>query len=441
MTAKMAYGLTRRIFEHARDEGWLKPNDIVIDCFGGIGSTGIIGAYADLQVICCELEAKFCKLAQENFDLHAPGLKKLGHPIPRIIQGDSRKLSEVIGGADVIVSSPPYAESLSSEKSGIDWTKCKREDGSLRDMTKEAGHKTRHGADGVPLAYGKTNGQLGAMKPGSVEAIISSPPYSERHAYKDEARNEAHAEKLKANGQIGGTRGLHKPAGEHPDNLGNLKPGEVDAVVSSPPFESQVPQQDKNFSAPHDSTRNLQDSTYGSTQGNIGNDKGETFWAASKTIVSECHKILKPGGHAIWVVKAFVRKGKRVDFPGDWRRLCEDQGFTTVHEHHAMLVKETTTNGLFEEIAEVKQRKSFFRGLHETKAAWKKYWDTVPSETEKAVWRFRASMMERLWTEPPEIRSPLGLCFGASGENERDWNEHVRIDYEVVLCTQKPVER
>ena len=108
---------------------------------------------------------------------------------------------------------------------------------------------------------------------------------------------------------------------------------------------------------------------YGETEGNIGNDKGETFWQAARQIVSECHKILKPGGHAIWVVKAFVRKGKIVDFPGDWRRLCEDQGFRTVHEHHAMLVKETRHEGLFEPIVEKKERKSFFRRLAESKGS------------------------------------------------------------------------
>ena len=76
------------------------------------------------------------------------------------------------------------------------------------------------------------------------------------------------------------------------------------------------------------------------------------------------------GGVAIFVVKSFVRKGKIVDFPGDWRRLCEAQGFQTVHEHHAMLVKETRKPSLFgHEIVEKKERKSFFRRLAESKGS------------------------------------------------------------------------
>ena len=83
------------------------------------------------------------------------------------------------------------------------------------------------------------------------------------------------------------------------------------------------------------------------------------------------------GGMAIWVVKAFVRKGRIVDFPGDWRRLCESQGFVTVCEHHAMLVKETKHNGLFEEITETKERKSFFRRLAEKKGSPKIDYEVV----------------------------------------------------------------
>ena len=68
--AKMAYGLTRRIFKHALSEGWIKPGDVVVDPFGGIGSTGIVGACLGLQVVCVELEPRFQTLGCENFLLH-----------------------------------------------------------------------------------------------------------------------------------------------------------------------------------------------------------------------------------------------------------------------------------------------------------------------------------------------------------------------------------
>ncbi len=76
------------------------------------------------------------------------------------------------------------------------------------------------------------------------------------------------------------------------------------------------------------------------------------------------------GGIAIFVVKSFVRKGKIVDFPGDWQRLCESVGFKTVCIHQAMLVKETKHQTLFGDTeVKRKERKSFFRRLAESKGS------------------------------------------------------------------------
>ena len=65
---------------------------------------------------------------------------------------------------------------------------------------------------------------------------------------------------------------------------------------------------------------------YGDTQGNIGNDKGPTFWQAAHEIVQQCHHILKPVGHAIRVGKAFAPNGKPWDSPRAWRRRSGSGG-------------------------------------------------------------------------------------------------------------------
>jgi len=262
----------------------------------------------------------------------------------------------------------------------------------------------------------------------NLDIVISSPPF--QGAHKGCATDEAY--RNQKNLHQSGTE--YTDYGQTPGNLGNLKPGDVDAIVSSPPFEKCL--NNAKMQVPHDSTGNFT-ADYGNTNGNIGNQQGDTFWQAAKEIVRQCHQILKPGGHAIWVVKAFVRKGKIVDFPGDWERLCESVGFETVCRHRAMLVKETVENGLFENISKISGSKSFFRRLGETKAAWKKYWQTIPSEHERAVWKFRASLMSRLWSEPVKMCNPLAMCFQDSGEDERDWNKHIRIDFEMVLCMRK----
>ena len=372
--AKMSRGLTVKIFKHALSQQWIKPCDVVVDPFGGIGSTGIIGASLGLRVICVELEEKFVKLGKENFELNAKAFEvgHFGHAYqPVIIQGDSRKLSEVIAGADCVVGSPPFQ-------------------GSLMTKDEEFNAKARPGRTDQKSDYGQTPGQLGKMKPGSVDAVVSSPPYAEINTpniSEKAAKKKTAIQKALGSKRTWGTAAIGNQYGTTPGNLGNLKPGEVDAVVSSPPYQKSdsrgagkmSPEYLKKFRAKeeelhgkgHSSNKYIKGELHEpDSEGQLGQQEGETFWQAAKQIVAECHQILRPGGYAIWVVKAFVRKGKIVDFPGDWRRLCEAQGFETVHEHHAMLVKETRKPSLFgHEIIEKKERKSFFRRLAESKGS------------------------------------------------------------------------
>ena len=369
--AKMARGLTNRIFKHALDEQWIKAGDVVVDPFGGIGSTGIVGGCFGLQVVCVELEAKFCKLAEQNFEknrLTFETFRHFGKPQhPVIIQGDSRRLSEVIAGADCVVGSPPFAE---AQTGGGIAKKGYQNEAMRKGVFDLVGTRSY-----MPENQGQTPGQLGAMKPGSVEAIISSPPYANATKNLDDIEkwDKEKAGRIKDIQSM--SKSMMKPYSDNPKNLGNLKPGEpvpkgVDAIVSSPPYEDGLGHGGGRTTSVDLLKRVAnQKRGYGETNGQIENLSGETFWQAARQIVSECHKILKPGGHAIWVVKSFVRKGKIVDFPGDWRRLCEAQGLRTVCEHHAMLVKETRHNGLFEEIVETKERKSFFRRLAERKGS------------------------------------------------------------------------
>ena len=118
----MARGLVRWIFDHAFEQGWLKRGDIVVDPFGGIFSTGIEGASRGVQVYGCELESRFVELALANIELHKRAWQACGDPLPVIVQGDSRRLCEVLGPvmADVCIGSPPFVESLSSGEKSAD---------------------------------------------------------------------------------------------------------------------------------------------------------------------------------------------------------------------------------------------------------------------------------------------------------------------------------
>ena len=382
--AKMSYGLLKRILAHAKEQGWLCEGDVILDCFGGVATTGILGAYEGYRVVCVELEQKFVDLAIQNFRLHDNAWTKLELPLPEIIQGDSRQLCQIVEKADVIVSSPPFhgAHQGTVDSTSLNKGACKRP--WLDKATANNG-------------YGHTLGQLGNMKEGKIDAIISSPPFQEAQTGGGIAQKGYHNESRRKGvfDLVGKRSYMPENQGQTSGNLGNLKSGDVDCVISSPPWEKQEgSMQSKKFK--EGSAKMLSDrqaegltgghyatpaarkramdkankQTYGDSEGQLGQEQGDTFWAAAKTILEQCFRILKPGGHAIWVVKSFVRKGKIVDFPGDWQRLCESVGFKTVCVHHAMLVKETSHKTLFGHTETKRiERKSFFRRLTESKGS------------------------------------------------------------------------
>jgi tRNA G10 N-methylase Trm11 len=302
--AKVSYSLAERIYHHLADEGWIAPGSRVLDPFGGIGGFALHAMLRGCHFTGCELEEKFVLLARENlarWTWHYRHWSGLGSAV--MVQGDSRRLREVLAGqCAAVVSSPPF---LDADNRGNRDRVNKLQEAVVKDGK---GHNGKLGPS-IGQDYGSTPGQLGAMKEGAFTAVVSSPPW--------ENQEPSHA-------------------------------------------------QGTGFQPAHEGGRRFVDSAYGKTPGNIGNSTGATFWSASKDIVQQCSDLLAPGGHAVWVVKAFVRKGKIVDFPGQWRQLCEAVGFVTRHEHRALLVEEREQETLWGgRETRKKERKSFFRRLHE----------------------------------------------------------------------------
>ena len=434
--AKMARGLVERIFDELFALGALKAGDLVCDPFGGIGSTAISGAARGCRVVCCELEPRFVELGKANIELHRRDWEAMWRPIPVMVQGDSRRLRAHVGPvlAACVVASPPYEGSVNSERSGIDWDKANRPD--------RAGEppKSCHSQGVTPFAYGTSPGQLGAMPSGQIDAVISSPPYAtgdSASAQSISTRTDKSAAWVKANCGTAATEGYGASAGQlaempagdvaaivssppfqaslsdrpssnivrgglrmgassmgdgygsSPGQLGEMPAGAVDAVVSSPPYEGSLhagqdgvdwesARRTTAGGGEHQKPGQSATAAYPTSKENIGNTRGDTFWAAAYSIVRESHAILKPGGWAVFVVKSFVRKGQLVDFPGDWRRLCEHVGFETVQEVHASLVTEETKPHLFDgERTTRRERKSFFRRLAEKKGSPRIDFETV----------------------------------------------------------------
>lgn len=365
--AKYSRALIQRIYQHLTAERWLRAGDTVLDPFGGVALGGLDAGLAGYRWVGVELEPRFIALGQENITLWQ---RRYGHLpewiTPTVVQGDSRQLQTVLAGqVECCVSSPPYTH---NEKHDY---RVNDEGGRDRDVRRgyRQGLRCFRGSE----TYGHMPGQLGRMAEGTLTAAIASPPY---------ANGCTHTGGIDPSPtHIEGGPVHHVDYGQTPGQLGAMEAGKAEAVVSSPPWEDQLvndhtPEHYEALRAKIYRDGKSHGGKFGvghpygdESPGQLGTTHGNTFWSAARTILEQTYAILKPGGHAIFVVKAYCRDGQIVDFPGDWRRLCERVGFVTLHEHHAMLVEDHgTQRDLFgPDRPEQTARKSFFRRLHEAK--------------------------------------------------------------------------
>lgn len=360
--AKYSRGLIRQIYRYMLAEGMIAPGDVIGDPFGGQAGGALDAMLNGLHWRGVELEPRFVDLGSQNIELwngrYAPHFERWG--TAALVQGDSRNFAEIVGGLACVVSSPPYADAVNGSGSGIDWSK--RKAGAYAETA-----KSRIGAEALATDYGSTPGQLGSMPTGSLDAAISSPPYGDTIENGDgpgarwDFATHRNGDKVSSAASYGASEG----------QLGRLS-----AVVTSPPFENSLVQgggggavnfnrqvvanREKSI-APNQDARQI---IYGATDGQLGQDTGDTFWAASRAIVEQVYLALKPGGYAAFVTGDFVRKGQRVRFGEQWLALCEACGFTAVTWAVAWKTEYNGTQlGMFGDVDKRKDRVSFFRRL------------------------------------------------------------------------------
>lgn len=363
--AKYAPGLIDRIFKHGLAQEYWRAWDLIGDPFGGIAGGGIAAAYNKLAWIGCELEPRFVDLGNQNIAMHRATWEANGFSVPVLVQGDSRRFSDVVLSAG-IVTSPPYADSFTTEAD--DPTSPRLSESARRKLSK---------SDLSGRNYGTTPGQIGALKAGDLGAVVTSPPYA------DSVNSESNGIDWGKAKTDGGTKSHQSPGkqllsqryGVNPANIGNLK---IAGCVTSPPFENSLTSKDDKFNAVARPGRTDQKSDYGTEQGQIGNDTGESYWQAMRQVYAECHKAMKPGGCMAVVIKAYVKNKRKVHLPQQTLRLLIHLGFEPVERVKAMLVKEDVQPGLFgEDVVKSKSRKSFFRRLAEKNGSPRIDWEEV----------------------------------------------------------------
>ena len=339
---------------------------------------------------------------------------------PEFVQGGEIHLPGIAGA----ISPPPYAESLNAGKGGIDWEKAGRPDRLTTDavgiqgandreerygstpgqlgamkadgfdiaitsqpfLQSEGGHPepklggvideamyARHAAGNkASNAYGDSEGQLSSMKDGSFDMAISSSPYSgmevEKNSKSIDRTKQYEIYKKSGGGQtfeaFCHTQDIHSQGyGTSEGQLANMPEGNFDAALSSPPYdEARIGKESGQEHCGHGDQ-------YGIDDGQLGGS--DDFWLAARQIVEQVYIALRPGGHAVWVCKDYVKNKERVPFSDQWRQLCEAVGFETLHEHHALLVRNKRTQidleGNHHELQS--ESKSFFRRLAEKKGS------------------------------------------------------------------------
>jgi len=296
-------------------EKYTEAGETILDPMAGSG-TMMLACGLGRNCILVELEDKFCKMMRDNWE-KVSKQPQLGYSMGncQIIQGDARNLTGLV---DKCIFSPPYAE-----------------DTHHTDDTQDTEKYRPHRSSRVSGTAGESENNIGQLPYGSIDKIVTSPPYSENpgtpslgSVNKDDWG--------KAGKDIVARRGLERGYSKDTDGQrGNLPYGNIDAVVTSPPYEGgNIRQGDKAFDqvgAGEPTNYNRQNPD------NIGNLKSESYLEAMFRVYQQCWSVLKIGGLMILVVKPFIRDQKLVPLQEDTKQICYQAGFSFIEEHHRIL--------------------------------------------------------------------------------------------------------
>jgi DNA modification methylase len=405
-------------------ENFTREGEVVLDPMAGSGSTGVVAALLGRNAIQVELEKKFfdwMEKAREKVEKHITLTPK---GWIKNICGDSRHLSKLLSKVDIVLTSPPYADAkkggeADEEAMAERWDRAFKEKGekwnSWGKTSKTPGRKRSFKALGsgystskenignLPLGsidccltsppyagtgesrkefwerlakdpsskrygrkkhpttcehYGESEENIGNLLNKSIDAIITSPPYT------NSAAENPNVTELQKKGWVkGGDLNKFLPQNLSSENIGNLPLGNVDTIITSPPYEGSLEgtsrhtkggiasrdpalaQADTHATVLSKATKQGVPVGYSPNKDNIGNlkSKDEEYEALVKgfmsrngkpTYLSEmfkvyanCYKVLKPGGRAIIIVKPFIRNKKVIDLPYHTWLLMAKAGF------------------------------------------------------------------------------------------------------------------
>lgn len=351
------------------------PGDVILDPMAGAGTT-MLACLGGRNVVLVELEEKFVQMCRDNW-AEVQKQPQMGYQMGwcEIRQGDARALE---GVADCVISSPPYAENKSAI-TDKDWLREHQDELSMRSPSRHGAHQ-RENLHHERLIIPDNPFNIGNLPYGDIDCVVTSPPYAESVSANQGGERESHQEqrarRLEKAGynpndyQGGHGRNLQQDwtYGTAEGNIGNLPYGEIDTVITSPPYEGTLdarPEQSIEqykeilqqrgvsptaickIATRGSLTRNL--ALYGESTQNIGNLKGDTYLEAMLQVYRQCFNVLKSNGLMILVTKNFIRDKAEVRLDEDTIKLCEQAGFTFFERHYRKLTQQSFWRTIYQQ--------------------------------------------------------------------------------------------
>jgi DNA modification methylase len=311
---------------------YTKAGETVLDPMAGTGSTGLLAVRLGRNAILVELEKWMVKrcIVPNLRKASQPSLDKMGRSI--IIQGDARKLKKLISkSVNAVVFSPPYADTV---KGSDRYTKSleKIKASGVYSSFDQASSSTKRMME---KGYSKSSKNIGNFPYQKVDVAIFSPPYGEQKEHTTGIHRHpvgCRCNYCRKNRGNAGDRQGGQSYSSNPRNIGNLSHGKIDAVITSPPYSEGIGHNavgKGRASKEHPDRLKLSKKYTQSmvSKGNIADLSHETYLEAMLRVYKGCFSVLKPRGTMILVTKNFVRGWKPVRLDNDTIKLCKSVGF------------------------------------------------------------------------------------------------------------------
>jgi len=279
------------------------------------------------------------------------------------------------GNIDAVIMSPPYANSLNNKnldfdkqiermrKAGVSEERIKTFMGKYSGMRHEKGAYTDD----------KDSDNIGCLPHGSVDVILTSPPYAHESTASKKTKLEKEG-KFKDRGRWKREfSGKKKPTGSgysevdaiitsppyegvmdskrHTDSgicgrdpkMTKMRYNGVDTIITSPPYEDIYGASRHGEKARMQKTKLHKEKRLGfpytnEQTDNLGNLKSKNYLSEMKKVYENCYNVLKLGGKAIIVTKNFTRNYKMVRLDMDTILLMESVGFRLVDRYFRKIV-------------------------------------------------------------------------------------------------------